>query len=432
MEFNTEHEGDGQVDPISPVTPRRTPYKRALLGLSALTLVLAAGLTGFFVGHANQNSTNAVAKVGTTPPQFPSGGYRSYGGNGYNGGSANPPATPAGNAPTSQANSAASKVAASVDPGLVDITTQLSLQQGMAAGTGMIISSNGLILTNNHVIAGATSISVRDVGTGKVYNATVVGYDVSSDIAVLQLKNASGLTTIKTNTGAVTKGESIVGIGNAGGTGGTPSYAAGSVLGVNQTITAGDSQNPTGSETLTGMIEINAAIQAGDSGGALVNAKGQVIGMDTAASASFNPVFNTGTSTTTQAFAIPIGTALTIAKSIENGSSSSTVHVGATAFIGIEAQASSPSPVGGTGNGSQGTISGVTIAQTVRGTPAAKSALTAGDVIVSVNGQSVTTITSLDTILGTLKPGDTVQIGYTNTSGAQATLDLVLGTGPAQ
>ena len=230
----------------------------------------------------------------------------------------------------------------------------------------------------------------------------------------------------------MTKGESIVGVGNAGGTGGTPSFAAGSVLAVNQTITAGDSQNPTGSETLNGMIEINAAIQAGDSGGALVNAKGQVIGMDTAASASFNPVFNTGTSTTTQAFAIPIGTALTIAKSIENGSSSSTVHVGATAFIGIEAQASSPSPVGGTGNGSQGTTSVVTIAQTVPGTPAAKSALTAGDVIVSVNGQSVTTITSLDTILGTLKPGDTVQIGYTNTSGAQATLDLVLGTGPAQ
>ena len=431
MEFNAEHEGDVQVDPISPDTPRRTPDKRALLGLSALTLVLAAGLTGFFVGHANQNSTNAVAKVGTTPPQFPSGGYGSYGGNGYNGGSANPPATPAGNASTSQANSAASKIAASVDPGLVDITTQLSLQQGTAAGTGMIISSSGLILTNNHVIAGATSISVRDVATGKVYKATVVGYDVSSDIAVLQLKNASGLTTIKTNT-AVTKGESIVGIGNAGGTGGTPSFAAGSVLAVNQTIMAGDSQNPTGSETLNGMIEINAAIQAGDSGGALVNAKGQVIGMDTAASASFNPVFNTGTSTTTQAFAIPIGTALTIAKSIENGSSSSTVHVGATAFIGIEAQASSPGPVGGTGNGSQGTTSGVTIAQTVPGTPAAKSALTAGDVIVSVNGQSVTTITSLDTILGTLKPGDTVHVGYTNTSGAQATLELVLGSGPPQ
>lgn len=432
MDLNTEHEDVVQPDPISEVAPQRNTHKRVMLGLSALTLVLAAGLTGFFVGHANQNSTKAVAKVGTALPQFPSGGDGSYGGYTYNGGNSNTPATPTGNDPTPQANSAAAKVATSVDPGLVDITTQLSLQQGTAAGTGTIISSKGLILTNNHVIAGATSISVRDVATGKVYSATVVGYDVSSDIAVLQLKNASGLTTIKTNTSTVTKGESVVGIGNAGGTGGTPSYAAGSVLAVNQTISAGDSGNPTGSETLTGMIEMNANIQAGDSGGALVDSKGQVIGMDTAASASNNPVFNSANTTTTQAFAIPIGTALSIAKSIENGNSSSTVHVGATAYLGIEVNPSSGSPFAGLGNGQQGTTSGVTIAQTVPGTPAANSALTAGDVIVSVNGQVVTTITSLDTILGTLKPGDTVHVGYTTASGTQATLDLVLGSGPSQ
>jgi S1-C subfamily serine protease len=430
MDWNTEHDHVVQPDPISPVTPRRNHYQRASLGLSALTLVLAAGLTGFYIGHSNQNSTKAVAKVGTTPPQFPSDGNGSYGGYNYNGGNPNLPATPSGNAPTPQANSAAAKIATSVDPGLVDITTQLSLQQGTAAGTGMIISSKGLILTNNHVIAGATSISVRDVATGKVYSATVVGYNVTSDIAVLQLKNASGLTTIKTNTSTATKGESVVGIGNAGGTGGTPSYAAGSVLAVNQTITAGDSGNPTGSETLTGMIEMNANIQAGDSGGALVNSKGQVIGMDTAASANNGPVLNSANTTTTQAFAIPIGTALSIATSIENGSSSATVHSGATAFLGIEVDPSLGSPFAGLGNAPQGATSGVTVAQTVPGTPAASSALTAGDVIVSVNGQSVTTITSLDTILGTLKPGDTVHVGYTDPNGAQATLDLVLGSGP--
>jgi S1-C subfamily serine protease len=432
MEMNTEHEEAVQAEPLSPETTGRSLRKRVLLASSALTLVVAAGLTGFFIGHANQNGTNAVAKVRTASPQFPSGGYGSYGGYTYNGGNPNPPATPTGNAPSAQASSAAAKIAASVDPGLVDITTQLSLGQGTAAGTGMIISSKGLILTNNHVIAGASSISVRDVATGKTYKATVVGYDVSSDIAVLQLKNASGLTTIKTNTSTVTKGESVVGIGNAGGTGGTPSYAAGSVLAVNQTITAGDSGNPTGSETLTGMIEMNANIQAGDSGGALVNSKGQVIGMDTAASASSGPVFNSATTTSTQAFAIPIGSALTIAKSIQHGSASSTVHIGATAFLGIEVDPTLASPFPGYGNGSTGTTSGVAIAQTVPSTPAANSALTSGDVIVSVNGQSVTTITALDNILAALKPGDTVQIGYTNTSGAQATLSLVLGSGPPQ
>jgi S1-C subfamily serine protease len=87
----------------------------------------------------------------------------------------------------------------------------------------MVLTSNGLVLTNNHVIEGATSITARDVGNGKVYTATVVGYDVSKDVAVLQLKDASGLATVKLgNSSSVSKGEKIVGIGNAGGTGGTP------------------------------------------------------------------------------------------------------------------------------------------------------------------------------------------------------------------
>jgi S1-C subfamily serine protease len=398
--------------------------------LSALALVLAIGSTGYFLGRANQNSTSAVAKTATTHPQLPSVGNGNFG---NFGGLPDGPTTPDGSAASPKADPAAAKIASSVDSGLVDITTKLSYQQNSAAGTGMIVSSNGLILTNNHVIDGATSISVRDVATGKVYQATVVGYDASSDVAVLQLKNASGLTTITTNTSAVTKGESVVGIGNAGGASGTPSYAAGSVLAVSQSITAGDAGNPTGSETLTGMIEFNADIQAGDSGGALVNAKGQVIGMDTAASSANNgPVFNSDSSTTTQAFAIPISTALAIATSIEHGSSSSTVHIGATAFLGIEADGGSSSPFGGVGGAPQGATSGVTVAGTVAGGPAAKSALTAGDVITSANGQSVSTITSLDKILQTLKPGDTVSVDYTNTSGVQATLQLVLGSGPPQ
>ena len=433
MDMNTEYEDVEQAQPISSEVPRRNLRGRVMLVSSALTLVLAGGLTGFFIGHANQSGTNAVAKVGRTAPQFPSGGYGGYGGYGNEGnfgGYPTTPATPAGNAPTPQVNSAAAKIAASVDPGLVDITTQLSVGQGTAAGTGMIVSSKGLVLTNNHVIAGATSISVRDVATGKVYKARVVGYDVTSDIAVIQLKNASGLTTIKTNTGTVTKGESVVGIGNAGGAGGTPSYAAGSVVAVDQTITAADQLNPTGSETLGGMIEVNAPIQAGDSGGALVNSKGQVIGMDTAASANSGITFNASSSAATQAFAIPIGSALSIAKSIENGSASSTVHVGATAFIGVEVDPTSSSPFPGVGSGSPSTTTGVAIAQTVPGTPAANSALASGDVIDSINGQSVTTITSLDNILGTLKPGDTIQVGYTTASGAQSTLNLVLGSGP--
>jgi S1-C subfamily serine protease len=425
MDWISEHEDDDHAGPISTDAPRRTSHRRFLLILPVLALTLAAGSFGFYLGHTNQNSTHAIAKPGTPTFQFPSGG------NGDFGGFSNATTPPTRSQP-SKANAAAAKIATSVDPGLVDINTTLSYQQSAAAGTGMVISSNGLVLTNNHVIDGATSISVRDVATGQVYAATVVGYDQSSDVALLQLKNAFGLSTVTTNTKGVTKGESIVGIGNAGGVGGTPSYAAGNVVAKDQSITAGDSENPTGSETLNGMIEINAGIQAGDSGGALVNAKGQVVGMDTAASSSNGPVFNSDSSTTAQAFAIPIGSALAIASSIEQGNSSSTVHIGATAFIGIDVNATSSNQFSGVGNGSPGSTSGVTIAQTVAGGPAATSALSAGDVIVSVNGQSVTTVTSLDNILSTLTPGNSVHIDYTNTNGTRASLELTLGSGPPQ
>lgn len=426
MEWNAEHEDDGPTDPMTPDTPQRNTHPRFWLVLSALILVLAAGSFGFFLGHVNQNSPSALAKVGTTYPQFPANGSGSFGG------FPNATLTPPASTPSSQSNAAAAKIATSVDPGLVDITTQLSYQQSSAAGTGLIVSSNGLVLTNNHVIDGATSISVRDVATGKTYSATVVGYDESADVAVLQLDGASGLTTITTNTSGATTGESVVGIGNAGGVGGTPSYAAGTVVAVNQSITAADAGNPTNSETLTGMIEINANIQAGDSGGALVNDHGEVIGMDTAAAASFGPAINSDLSTTTQAFAIPIGTALAIATSIENGSSSSTVHVGATAFLGIEVNGASPTPFASNGDGALGTTSDVIVAGTVAGTAAAKSALSPGDVVVSVDGQPVTTITSLEKILQPLTPGDTVHVGYLSTSGAAASLELMLGSGPPQ
>ena len=225
MDWISEHEDDDHAGPISTDAPRRTSHRRFLLILPVLALALSAGSFGFYLGHTNQNSTRAIAKPGTPTFQFPSEGDGGFGGF--------PNATtPPTRSQSSKANAAAAKIATSVDPGLVDINTTLSYQQSAASGTGMVISSNGLVLTNNHVIAGATSISVRDAATGHVYPATVVGYDQSSDVALLQLQNASGLKTVTTNTKGVTKGEAIVGIGNAGGVGGTPSYAAGTVVAV--------------------------------------------------------------------------------------------------------------------------------------------------------------------------------------------------------
>jgi S1-C subfamily serine protease len=428
MDLSEEHQESGTVEPLPTHAERRISRGQILRDVFIVALVLIVGATGYFIGRA-QNTASAPVTASPATPRLPAGGYGNFGNFGN---FPNSPTFPAQQAPTSKADAATAKIATSVDPGLVDINTQISYQQSAGAGTGMIVSHNGLVLTNNHVIDGATSISARVVATGKVYKATVVGYDISSDVAVLKLQNASGLSTIKTDTGALTKGESVVGIGNAGGAGGTPSFAAGKVVAVGQSITANDEENPNGAESLNSLIETNADIQAGDSGGALVNTRGKVIGMDTAAgSANEGPIYNSDSSSI-QAFAIPIKTVLAIASSIENGDSSSTVHVGATALLGIDIAPSTSDQFGNYAGGSADTTSGVTIAGIAANSPASNSALATGDVIVSVDGQSVSTLSSLESILQTLRPGDTVKVGYTNNNNVQATLKLQLGSGPPQ
>jgi S1-C subfamily serine protease len=354
---------------------------------------------------------------------------------------------------TSKTAMSTSQIARNVAPGLVDVNTTLGYQNAAAAGTGIVLTSNGEVLTNNHVVEGATSISVTDIGNGKTYKATVVGYDESKDVAVLQLSGASGLKTASIgDSNTVSAGNQVVALGNAGGKGGAPSVAPGEVTALNQSITASDESSGT-TENLTGMIETNADIQPGDSGGSLVNQYGQVIGVDTAASSSFqlgngdggfgngtggfggNGGFGNGTGgfggngssgsssspsgSTTQGFAIPINTAISIADQIEAGHASSTVHIGATAFLGIEIAST---------NGMSG--SGVEIAGAASGTPAAAAGLTAGDVITSVAGTSVGSGTSIQQVLEGYHPGDKISIGWTDTFGQSHTTTVTLASGP--
>ena len=349
--------------------------------------------------------------------------------------------TPAGTATaTSKTVLSTSQIANRVSPGLVDVTSTLGYAGATAMGTGIVLTSNGEVLTNNHVINGATSVSVTDIGNGKTYKATVVGYDASHDIAVLQLSGASGLTTATTgDSSTVQVGDKVVGIGNAGGKGGTPSSVAGTVTALNQSITASD-EGSSSSEQLSGLIETNADIQAGDSGGPLVNSHGQVIGVDTAASSGSSDPFggfggsgdngSSGSSqqTTTQAFAIPINTALSIASQIEGGHASSTVHIGTTAFLGVEiASSSQQSSFGSSGSGS----SGVAIAGVQSGTPADAAGLSAGDAITSVAGQSVSSGTAIQQVLASHHPGDQISIGWTDSNGQSHTATVTLAAGPA-
>jgi S1-C subfamily serine protease len=406
----------GQFGQYTPPEPPRRHRSRTILGLTA-TAVVAAGVgAGAAIGLSHGTSGTSAAS-------------------------------------TSKNELSTSQIASKVDPGLVDITSTLGYQDAEAMGTGIVLTSNGEILTNNHVINGATSISVTDIGNGKTYKAAVVGYDESKDIAVLQLTGASGLTVDTFgDSSSVSVGDSVVGIGNAGGVGGTPSTAAGEVTALNQSITASDESSGS-SEQLSGLIETNADIQSGDSGGSLVNSSGEIIGVDTAASTSYQFSGNgsgssgsgfgdnggygygdngpsgssgssgsagSGSASDTQGYAIPINTALSIAKEIEAGSGSSTVHIGETAFLGVELSSTGTS-----------TTSGVAIAGAQSGTPAAAAGLAQGDTITALDGKSVSTGTDIQEILIGLKPGDKVSVAWTDTAGQSHTSTVTLATGPA-
>jgi S1-C subfamily serine protease len=350
-----------------------------------------------------------------------------------------------------------SEIAKTVDPALVDVVSTEGDQGAVAAGTGIVLTSDGTVLTNNHVIRGATSIKVTDVGNGRTYTAKVVGYDASKDVAVIKLQNAHGLTTAALgDSSTVRTGDSVTALGNAGGKGGTPSVAAGSVTDLNQSITASDEGSGVNAEQLTGLIETNANIQPGDSGGALVNSYGQVIGMNTAASSGAQ-VQSASSQAAVQAYAIPIDKAETIAQQIENGQGSSSVHIGATAFLGIESGGSSSSGSGsgdsggfggfggfgqgdgsgfggfGQGDGSSngGTSSGVSISGTLSGSPADNAGLAEGDTITSVAGQSVSSATDISQILVKYHPGDKISISWVDQSGQSQTATVTLASGPA-
>jgi len=223
------------------------------------------------------------------------------------------PFTPPEATATATAGADAAAIAAKVEPGVVDIYTELGPGQ-MGAGTGVIVTPGGEVLTNNHVIAGAIRISVTVVETGRRYAAVVVGADPTEDVAVLRIQGASGLKTITIGDSSKVKvGDPILALGNAGGVGGPPNIVSGTVQALEQTITATDFDG-SNAETLTGLIQIDASLQPGDSGGPLVNRAGEVIGIDTAASG--NRRFR---STGSVGFAIPIARVQAIAAQIESG-----------------------------------------------------------------------------------------------------------------
>jgi S1-C subfamily serine protease len=327
-----------------------------------------------------------------------------------------------------------------VTPAVVDINTVIAspASQGtssQAAGTGMIVSSNGLILTNNHVIKDATQIQVTISGRRTPYTATVVGTSVKNDIALLKVNGVSNLPTVSLgNSSTIAVGDTAVAVGNARGLGGSPSLAQGQISALGRTITAGD-ESSAATETLHNLIETNAQIQPGDSGGPLLDSKGQVIGMDTAASAS-------DTSSATLGFAIPINQAKQIAVAIEEGKSTAAngVVVGLSPFLGVfESQGSALNPFGNfsIGGGSTQacatttTVTGASISDVISNGPAANAGIAGGDTVTSVAGKQVTGWSSLASVVAGLHPGEKVPVTYADSCGTTHSTSVVIGGIPA-
>jgi S1-C subfamily serine protease len=317
-----------------------------------------------------------------------------------------------------------------VGPGLVNITAALPAEHAVGAGTGIVLESNGVVLTNNHVIRGASSIRVTSIGNGRSYAATVVGYNSRQDIAVLQMRGASGLRTATIgDSDSVEVGDQVAAIGNAGGIGGRPSVATGPVTDLDRTITTTDDM--TGRrERLTGLIEANARVEPGDSGGPMVNTRGEVVGVDVAASVDARSQQPDGTG-----FAIPINRAVAVANDIRSGADSDAVHIGETAMLGVNPVDSGPltrEVIARLGEPSlaQNNADGAYVAAVADSSPAESAGLRRGDVITALDGKPVVDADSLLDLMNRHHPGDKVLVNWVRPSGEQRVTQVLLTAMP--
>jgi S1-C subfamily serine protease len=433
------------------------PPRRRLTGMVAYIAVAAvaaaAGAGTVLLANAADHQSNPPSASGSQNRPFNGGRNNPGGGSGSNNGSRVSSATE-------------QSVYNAVQPGIVNITSNLGYQGGTAAATGMVISKDGLVLTNNHVINGTTGLRAV-VASGQSYPAKFLGYDKADDVAVIQLLTKSGakpsnLRTVPLgDSSTVHLGDGVVALGNAGGTGQTTTVT-GSITGLNQTITASD-DGSNSSERLTNMLRTNAQIVPGDSGGPLANTDGKVIGMDTAAATG-----SFGIGSQDVGFAIPINRALRIAHQIIDGKPGKNIQIGSTGFLGVLVPADKASKAAdpaeqrrlqiqgersgaGAGSGAvpragNGCIpndlqagvpakiapvgKGALVLGELCGTPAASVGLNAGDVIVSVNGRTVTTPNSLTGIMSTFRVGAKVNLTWVTVSGQHTTHSLTLTAKP--
>ncbi|MEA2550631.1 MAG: serine protease Do [Actinomycetota bacterium] len=307
-------------------------------------------------------------------------------------------------------------------PSVVSVTTDLfqsnqfgSAQEGQGVGTGFIVRSDGIIVTNCHVVEGATGITVAtSADHPKKYSARVIGGDCEHDVAILKI-DASGLPTVQLGSSAdLQLGESVVALGYALALDGGPTVTNGIVSSLHRTIKAQDPGCTTcsnGVRTYSDIIQTDAAINHGNSGGPLVDMNGRVVGMN---SAGVDSAQNIG-------FAIAIDSFKSIVTHAESD------PLAPTGYLGIDTQSVTAAialqlnlPV----------KSGAFILGTTNGGPAEKAGIKEGDVIVSVNGHPISVADDLTPILQSLKPGTTVSVVLVRKDGSRATVQVTLGERP--
>jgi S1-C subfamily serine protease len=416
------------VPPRTVVRQQRESRRKSLSALALACFLAFAAIVGYTIG-ANKSTDSTSASSAFPTQQVPQ--YDPNTGSSSNGSSSS-----SGNG--QQANIDVQSIAEKITPSVVNLVS--SMDQGEAAGTGIIISSSGLVLTNNHVIASSTNLQAEVGASGDYHPVKVLGYDAEHDVALVQIEGASGLTAASLgDSSSVQTGDAIVALGNAGGKGGDPTVVSGSVTATGQSITASD-QDGTNAERLSNLIQIDANIQPGDSGGPLVDADGKVVGMNAAASSS-NGGFGFGGQSTNEGYAIPIEDASAIAKKIESGDGGATIHVGAhAAVIGVQVSSDGTSngygnPFGGNGDfggsADQGTSTGngAYVEDVQSGSGADEAGIEQGSTITAVDGDAVTSADQLRNLMVPYQPGDSVKVEWVDSSGQRHAATIELGSG---
>ena len=347
-------------------------------------LALALGCLGFFLGGASLTLNLIKIFNGDTPITFLGGGTDGNSANFTEGSIAD----------------VASKVSPSVVSILTNITTENWFGQtssGQAAGTGFIITDDGYVLTNKHVVEDANSISIVTDDGNTYDNVKLIGLDPLNDVAIIKIPDVENLPAVKLGDSKTTNvGQQVIAVGNALGQY-SNSVTVGIISGQNRSLTATDSTGGN-AETLTDMLQTDASINQGNSGGPLVNAAGEVIGINTAVATSAN---NLG-------FAIPIASVKGMVKRVQETGKVERAYLGVY-YVSITPEVAKkynlPTDAGAYLYSSDRRSS------IIRGSTADQAGLEDEDIIVSVNGAKVGTAGSVSTLIGEYAVGDKVQLG---------------------